>query len=376
MFAGVMEKRRSFIKKTGLVIALLASSILFPLKSSFATGGLNKKGRERWLDLLKYARRSPSPHNIQPWKLKLISADNAELYYDPKRLISYTDPDNRFMVIGLVIFVEYLSIAAMHHGLKIHATYKGEVLDHHASGPQLCAKLTLVPHTGEIEFDRELIMQRRTSRLPYNDEPIDDESMVVFNQLASRLGHDLGHSHDMDMVNWTLELNRDTLFNDLNDKGVRDELKPWLRYSKKEAESKKDGLWAKCMRFPGWFMKTFFEHPEKYSSGRKKEILAKHYVNKMKGSHTVAWISGPFDTFESWVSCGRLLAHFWLKMTEKGMYLHPFGSIITNEESHTQLAQKLQFEEGKTKLWFIVRMGYSKEPPESYRLEINDLLIN
>lgn len=327
-----------------------------------------------WLEVLKYARWSPSPHNIQPWKLRVMSTREATLCYDPKRLIPYTDPDNRFMLIGLAIFVEYLSIAARPHGFSVKATYREAFLDHTAPSIRTCAALRFVPSNKRTQ-NPDLILRRRTSRLPYNHEPVSYAAMKDFQKLSRAYRHKLEFSHAHDMTEWMIKLNRDTLFEDLEDEGVREELKLWLRYSKKQATNQKDGLWSRCMRFPGWFMKSFFNHPEKYEDGLKRKLLEKRYIQKMSGSETVMWISGPFKTFQDWINAGQLLAQLWLKATEHQVYLHPFGSVITNTRAHAELDKHVSFRSDNSEIWFLARLGYGDIPPRSYRLDIKDILI-
>ena len=56
---------------------------------------------------------------------------------------------------------------------------------------------------------------------------------------------------DKEIVDFVVNLNEETLFEDLASKPTRDELDRLFRYSKKEAKTHKDGLWTKCMGFSG-----------------------------------------------------------------------------------------------------------------------------
>jgi len=59
----------------------------------------------RWAELLETARWAPSPHNIQTWKLRALTDDEAELAYDPARTLPATDPGGAFIRVGLGVFV-------------------------------------------------------------------------------------------------------------------------------------------------------------------------------------------------------------------------------------------------------------------------------
>jgi hypothetical protein len=172
-----------------------------------------------------------------------------------------------------------------------------------------------------------------------------------------------------------MNLNRDTLFYDMAEKESRDEIGRLLRFSQSEAKTKKDGLWAYCMNFPGWLMYLFFRFEWFFELPLINSLSHFYYMKTMNGVRTVGWIQGPFQTPDQWLKSGHMFARLWLVMTKYGVYLHPFGSIITNEKAHDRLREKFKVDESKDILWLIMRLGYSKEPPRSFRLETDDILI-
>lgn len=44
---------------------------------------------------VSYAILAPSPHNVQPWRVKLTGPSALDLYVDPTRLLPETDPPYR-----------------------------------------------------------------------------------------------------------------------------------------------------------------------------------------------------------------------------------------------------------------------------------------
>jgi hypothetical protein len=95
----------------------------------------------------------------------------------------------------------------------------------------------------------------------------------------------------------------------------------------------------------------------------------------MRGTRTVAWIQGPFDEADDWIRAGRLLARLWLTLTRHGVQLHPFGSIITNEDANARLRSRIDHDPSQGTLWLVMRLGFSAEPPRSHRLETHELLV-
>src|SRR5205823_156606 len=159
---------------------------------------------------------APSPHNTQPWLLRVVSDREAELRYDPDRLLPVTDPSGRFMVCGLGIFAEALSVAAAGRGLELRCDYDGTRL-HFAEGALApFARLDLRP--GKQSADAvDLLRRRRTSRLPYDGRAVQESMLEALTETAAAWAHEAGFSSDPGMVSWLVELNADTLFYDLEE---------------------------------------------------------------------------------------------------------------------------------------------------------------
>lgn len=368
-------KRREFLWRTALGTG---GALLGELGRSAAHTAPPAAARARWTELLDYARWSPSPHNVQPWKLQVLSDTEARLCYDPARLLRHTDPSSCFTIIGLGMFIESLNIAAGPLGLRIEARHAPEPrLNYEATTPQLFAELRLVPGaSAPAGPNRELLRQRRTSRLHYDGRPVVPLIRQELAQLAATHGHQLAFATDPGMVDFILDLNRQTLFTDLDDPATRQELAGWIRTTDEQAQTLKDGLWSRCMGFPGRLMHNFFFHSERFRSPWKRAVLGRVYRHSMHGTATVAWLQGPFASRADWLRAGTLMQQLWLEMTRHGVYLHPFGSVVTNPAAHRQLLEKIGHRPADAPLWLLVRLGYSTEPPRSLRLTPNDILFS
>jgi len=367
-----LHSRRTFLKtgaKTALVIALLN-----PFRNLFA---FLKEGKKlpSWKELVDYARWCPTVHNLQPHKIKVVSETEAELYYDPARLLPVGDPNAIFVTIAMGIFTEHLSIAAGSYGTKVIMTEVFDPITTQAKSVTLFAKLKMVPATEKEELDRELIKTRRTSRLHYNGATLKQETLDKVKEQAAKYDHEFFYSSDKERVDFVIDLNQQTLFHDLESKADREELYHLFRYNQEEAETKKDGLWAKCMCFSGFLMKSVFLHHEKWEHGLRKKILARHYIASFKGTSTICWFGGMFDNTSDWLQAGKMLARNWLLLTKEGAYIHPFGSLITNVDAYHKINETFTQPKGNKKIWMIFRAGYSDEPTRSYRLNTEEIII-
>jgi hypothetical protein len=322
-----------------------------------------------WREAAAYARWAPSPHNIQPWRLRILSETRCEVYCDPRRLLRQTDPTSAFTMMGMAIFVEYLSVALQPRGYRVQAEYTRNPIDYSATRPTLFAVLELRPTSGDAVVDRDLILTRKTSRLPYDGNPVEDSALQRLVTIAGQSGHRFQSSSDPALVVWTLDLNRFTLFEDLDDPVARGELRQWIRCTDPEAEEHKDGLWAHCLRFPGWLLRAFFDEHETWGRGWRADLCGRLLLRGMRGTRTVGWWSGPFEQPDDWISAGRVLGRSWLELTRLGIQLHPFGSVITNPRAYARLTERLTPPSGADRIWMLFRVGRSQVPPRSYRLD-------
>jgi hypothetical protein len=328
-----------------------------------------------WRDIIEYARWAPSPHNIQAWKFQLVSEHEAVLLFDPTRLLPGTDPTGRFTAAGFGVLVETMSIAAAPYNLDVDVEYLGVYLDSTKSEPTAYANLKLVARSQPEFLDRQLILDRRTSRLPYDDQPVSPAVQDELSAVAAQFGHVLEFSTNPSEVKWVVGLNADTMFYDMTDPIARNEVGGWIRFSKSEARRKADGLAAYAMLFPGWMMRLFVKSNFIFRLPVISPLSRLMYLRSMKGTRTVAWMSGAFDTPEGWHNAGRMLARLWLTMTAHGVYLHPFGSVITNVKAHARMDERFYNPKRKDPLWLLVRLGHSELPPQAHRLTVDQLLV-
>ena len=72
-----------------------------------------------WVILLETAIHSPSPHNVQPWRVRVKNNDEAELLIDCARTLPKEDPTGSFIILTMGMFIEALSILAANHQHRI-----------------------------------------------------------------------------------------------------------------------------------------------------------------------------------------------------------------------------------------------------------------
>ena len=291
-----------------------------------------------WPRLVNEARLAPSPHNTQPWLVHVVSADEAELYVPAERTLPYTDASGAFMNAGVAMFIEALDVAAAALGLEVEAECLFPKLGAGSEELPLFARLGLVERREVPRFPLELLTRRRTARGAYDGRPAAAEPLAALEALAREAGHTVCFTSEPAIVDWIVALNADTVFYDLAEDEIREEIGRWVHVSESKAHRSRDGFSPRCLGFPGLLVNLFFFHHGLFSSRPVRAILRRVFLHATRGTRTVGWIQGPWSTPEEWYEAGRMFMRFWLELTHHGLYMQPYGSVITNPTAHALLA--------------------------------------
>src|SRR5687767_5679032 len=209
-----------------------------------------------WQKLLAVAIHAPSPHNVQPWRIKILNRFEAELYIDSTRTLPKEDVTGSFIISTMGMFIEALGILAATRNLQLsyELLVQAEAIAPtilQATSPTLIpfAKLKLdetAPVTDQ-GFDDELFFRRRTSRLPLRKEKPSERSIAALRGIADQWKQHFDVTLIPLQIERLLNLNTVALFEDLNSPDYHDEIVEWFRYTESQASRHRDGLDARCM---------------------------------------------------------------------------------------------------------------------------------
>jgi hypothetical protein len=334
-----------------------------------------------WLEIGRHAQRAPSPHNTQPYRLKILSEREAEVMFLPRRGLYVADPLGRFTWLTAGIFVEICSIAAHSLGFELEIAYDYSPMypNGDVATPQTIARLRLVPSaSGFDDLDAKLILQRQTSRLAYDGTTCPPEVIAALKAEAGRLGHEFETRIDAEAIHWVIELNKQALFHDLDDDGQRTELIKWLRFDGREENLTNDGLSARCLTFNEVLMRSFFMRHKFWTMPGIRTVVGAVYGSTMKGVGTIGWLRGRYVTNRDWVAAGKVMIRLWLILTRLGYYWHPYGSVITSEKARRNMIEYLKLPDeggGENMVWLLLRLGQSAPPPVSKRLPFEEIVL-
>ena len=238
--------------------------------------------------------------------------------------------------------------------------------------------MKLAPHkvTQEDNENYEAFVRRRTNRRPYDNQLVPGNIVDEVERIARAQGYVFVSTADREIVQNIIRINQATLFDDLQNDAVYDEIMHWLRFSREEARAKSDGLNAETMMMPGKLLYFVMRHRAMWSFPVIGSIVRYIYLRTMKGVQQLGWIEGPFATTKEYIEAGRTFMKIWIYLTRQHIYIHPFGTVITNPRSHKQFVAKAHIHEGDTSMaWMLFRFGYSKEPPKAFRRPAEMMII-
>jgi hypothetical protein len=317
-----------------------------------------------WERISELARFAPTPHNTQPYRLRPRSDGEAEIVLMPRRLLPVEDRENRYVYSALGIFAEAVVLAARAAGRTadvIPGEYPGVLT--------LDANDTVVAHvvlrgetTASDEAARMLLSSRRTSRLRYHPRRVDAAGQAKLVAIASSLGHRLKIESEPAKVASLLRQNAWAIIDNLQIRDDRREIQRWVRFGATPADG--DGLWQKPLGQPAWELKLGFVVPWLFRLPLISHFAVWRFARTMLGTQHVALLSGPFRQWNDLIGAGTLLMRLWLEMASQGIYMHPFGSTLTNPTHARIIGERFGDSEG----WLIFRLGYSEVPPASPRL--------
>lgn len=333
-----------------------------------------------WHTILKTAILAPSPHNVQPWKVKILSDSEAELHIDSTRTLPKEDVTGSFIILTMGMFLEAVKILAAQQGFALSYElfhepdwYAPAIIEN--SSPCLFpfATMRLAPgESSEHQYPPELFSTRRTSRISLLPKPVPQALLQDFTDMAARHDQEFAYTVDQNEIESMLALNTRALFEDLNSPDYHDEIVEWFRYSERQSQIHLDGLDYRAMNTPRTSLWLSARAPWLMKTPVVKNILAFVYRQQTGLIPTMGILAGGFWEPADAIESGKFLMRFWLETARHDLYIHPFGNLVTNRP----VAKEIAAMTGIENIWLVFKIGYSPAPPQSLRLPLERILIS
>ncbi len=333
-----------------------------------------------WRELLHHACLAPSPHNVQPWRIRILGPTDAELWIEQSRTLPHEDVTGSFIILTMGLFLETLRIVAAHRGWLVDESpdhepewYSAEHLRAVGGARVRFARLQLRRGANDARavIPLDLLEHRRTSRLPYGPEPVSDAERQSFDTLVTPWRQHYAQTTDPAVIEALLALNIDAVFADLNHAPYRDEMGGWIRYSKTASDRHGDGLDSGCMNVSPPELWLTFHAPWLLRLPTTGPWFRARYRRQIGPVATMGFLCGPFWEPRDAYVAGAALMRFWLECTRLGWYLHPYGNLVTNRDAAAAVARRTDL----TDAWLVFKIGRSAPPRRSRRRSVQEILL-
>ena len=315
--------------------------------------------------ILEYATKAPSGHNTQPWKF-LIKKDEIQIHPDFNRALPIVDSDNHALYISLGCAVENAVLAAKNYGFSSNI----EIAKNNEGADFIAIKLRK-DKTVEVDELFNYIDNRQVTRNEYSRSTVPSEDLKLllestdFEGVRALIFTDLKAISELEpfiIEGSNLQFqNRDFV----------NELVSWIRFSKKEVEQKRDGIWHASMGMPSAGRMVGNIIMKKFVSAKSE---AKRWKKQIKASAGFVLFTAEKNDLEHWVNLGRAFQRFGLTATKLNIN-HAHVNMPCEEHSvRKKLAAHFNLKNEHPLL--LIRFGYSEKMPYSYRRRIEDIVID
>ena len=302
--------------------------------------------------------RAPSAHNTQPWLLDYSPAE-VGLRFDPERALPLGDPTRRDLFLSLGALVEAVLIASAAAGLAVE--FRTDLDEETRVGSFVRATASY-----RTSFDPGDLEHRRTSRLAYEPGRLaDDDLRAARRELGTE--EMLSEVSGAEIVDLYVQADRHLY----DSPEVVEELRSWLRLSRRHSRAAQDGLSRDCLALgrAEALAFAFMLRPRVYPLVRFLRLhrTFTRSTTSLVERGSILMLAGPARTPETLLDHGRSLLRVWLALGRRGYYTHPLSQILDDPMTEHELASRLALGD-ETRLLSVFRVGRSAQPSRSARL--------
>jgi|SRR5690554_309818 len=324
-------------------------------------------------EIVYYGTLAPNSHNAQMWQVKFLSNQEIIIALDENHLLPEVDPKNREALISLGAFIENIVVISPKYNLRARVEIIAERIT-----DQEIALVTFTKNPKEITkqnviYKEKLIKNRHTIRKPYEHKELYTQDLFAIKSILSQKeidylyyfplsGKEGGYIASAIIASMKKQVASDA---------KQQEFADYVRFSRREAEAKKDGITLDMMGLSGikkWFVSTFFDR-ESIMSDSFRQQTVDTIENQALNCAGYFLICSEDDTVDSLINTGRLLQRFWLTATDQEIAVHPMSSVLEESPWKKEFGAELGIDQH---IQMVLRVGYIKNygEPLSRRREL------
>lgn len=325
-----------------------------------------------------YGLLASSPHNAQPWKLRLLASGGLDVHVDRDRLLPETDPVYRQVYVGQGTFLEQLALGARVGGQRalIETFPEGPGLD----APVARVRLQPAQSAAAAPGLGAHLTARQTNKRPYEARPVDRGALRAIEAEGTDQASIMMLTDENRLVA-IRSIAIDAMAIEVADERRNAELLEWFRFSDDEFEARRDGIGLPQNGITGfrrWFAESFIvrrsestKDPESAFSRGAIDLLRK----QVEATPAFAMIVTPQNDRRHQVEAGRVYARLQLRARALGVQTHPVSQALQEYPAMRPLYDGVHalVDPGET-IQMLVRLGHAKPVPFAPRRPIRALL--
>lgn len=318
------------------------------------------------LDLVKLGTMAPSKYNTQPWSFS-IQGDSVRISPNLSRRLAFADPDNRALYISLGCALENLVIGAACYGLRADLEYVVGSDRTHSVIVHLTRTLTC---QGDSQLLRA-IADRQTTRGKYSGERIAPPDLRTLVEASREKGVHFGLLTDPHEVRPIFAVARESNRRLLADRSFLGEMLKWIRFTRKEAESTRDGMSNTVLGLPplpSWLV----------GRATRKFLLRRRLRNReefIRESAALMVFAVARNDPQHWIAAGRSFERVALTACTlhiRHSHLTPACDVV---QTRIRVSSFLGLSDTETPV-LLLRIGYANPLPASLRRPVSEVMVH
>ena len=380
-----MATRRSVLRLGAASVVILAGGA-----ASWALTRAPKIAREPWskagtgfgdarLDALSYAILAPSPHNMQPWRVRLDGDDALTVFADLSRMLPETDPPNRQITIGFGCFLELLRQAAAEKGWRAEMTPFPEGEPQPLLDERPVASVRFVEDSnGARDPLFAATLARRTNRSPFRADPVSEATLARV-LAASSGGVSVSGIVSGARIDALKEIARDAWKIEWALDRTRRESIKVTRIGKSEIDAAPWGLslagpMMEALAGAGVLTRENMDVAGKAAYEQSLDF----YYKAVDTAAGFVWSTTASNTRSDQLAAGAAWVRMQQAATLENIAFHPLSQALQEfpemAPAYDRVHEMLAGGEGAT-VQMLARIGYADAPPPAPREALNAILI-
>jgi nitroreductase len=331
------------------------------------------------LQVLTYASLAPSSHNTQPWRVRLVGHDTADLLLDESRLLTEVDPGERQAVLSHGAFLEAARQAAASLGHHCHV----DLLPSGAPDSPL-ARIRLEPSDVSPKGDALTALRlRQTNKRTFEDKSIAPTDLRRLLDQVDEPGVAVRAVVEPRKRRVLAEVCRDAMQIEVQSPARNRELSRWFRLGSAERGQAEDGFGlgqSGVTGFKRWVAENFVlsrDGMDAPDSGFSKTAVEMTYDQAASAQAFVVLATRANDR-RTQLRAGAAYLRLHLAATRLGIQVHPLSQATQEYADMTALRHRLHVmaaSPGET-VQMLLRLGYADPVEYTPRRRVASLMVN